>query len=256
MRPDFSEFSYGFAVTNELTEFLKPSMRVAPIFPSLRQEGAPGGGYDVELDVPGFPLFLQFKVSECMTRSTAREAGWVPIPFYRFAIRCVGALNQHNMLVDLEMQRGNVFYVTSGLSNKVDFDLSFRRRIVAARSLWVPPSAIGQIRDHEQHCVVFSDLSPDNYFFSHPRKIIAFRLENLREKLLVDLHEHSMPLDETLHALDNTMRGLAERAESAYLGAESIEQNVPEKYDLLSRLAWMSAAVCDCALLIVQPLAS
>ena len=231
-------------------------MRAAPIFPSLRQEGAPDGGYDVELNFPGFPLFLQFKVSEYMTRNSAREAGWVPIPFYRFAIRCIGDLNQHNMLVNLEKRRGTVFYVASGLRNKVDFDLSFCRRIVADRSLWVPPSAIGQIPDQDQHRVVFFDLSPDTYFFSNPRKISAFRLESLREKLLVDLHERSRPLEETLHDLDNTMRGLAERAESAYLGAESIEQNVPEKYDLLSRLAWMSAALCDCALLIVQPHAS
>ena len=231
-------------------------MRAAPIFPSLRQEGALGGGYDVELNLPGLPLFLQFKVSECMTRSTAREAGWVPIPFYRFAIRCIGDPNQHNMLVDLEKRRGTVFYVASGLRNKVDFDLSFCRRIVADRSLWVPPSAIGQIRDQDRHCVVFSDFSPDTYFFSHPRKITAFRLESLREKLLVDLHERSMPLEETLLDLDNTMRGLAERDESAYIGVEPIERNVPEKYDLLSRLAWMSAALFDCALLIVQPHAS
>ena len=253
MRPGFSEFSYGFAVTNELAEVFRPSMRMAPIFPSLRQEGAPDGGYDVELNLPGFPLFLQFKVSECMTRATAGEAGWVPIPYYRFAVRCGGSPNQHNLLVELEMQRCNVFYVAPGLSNKVDFDLSFRRRIVAARSLWVPPSAIGQIQDHEQHCVVFSDLSPDAYFCSHPRKITVFRLESLREKLLVDLHERSIPLAETLHDLDNAMRGLTERAESAYLGAESIERNVPEKYDLLTRLAWMSATLCDCSLLIVQP---
>ena len=65
-----------------------------------------------------------------------------------------------------------------------------------------------------------------------------------------------MPLEETLHDLENTMRGLAERDESAYIGAESIERNVPEKYDRLSRLAWISAALFDCALLIVQPLAS
>jgi len=48
-------------------------LSAAPIFPSLIEEGKAGGGYDVKLDWPFAPLYLQFKRSECMTRRSARE---------------------------------------------------------------------------------------------------------------------------------------------------------------------------------------
>jgi len=71
MTPDISEFSYGFALTHELIALAGEPLRAAPIFPSLIEEGRAGGGYDVHLDVPGFPLFLQFKRSDCMVRRSA-----------------------------------------------------------------------------------------------------------------------------------------------------------------------------------------
>ena len=60
MRPGFSEFSYGFALMHELVEAWRPLMRVAPMFPSLRQEGSPDGGYDVQLDSPLLAAVLRF----------------------------------------------------------------------------------------------------------------------------------------------------------------------------------------------------
>jgi len=71
MVPEISEFSYGFALTNELVGW--GSLNSAPIFPSLIEEGKAGGGYDVYLDRSGFPLYLQFKRAECMFRKNARQ---------------------------------------------------------------------------------------------------------------------------------------------------------------------------------------
>jgi hypothetical protein len=68
VKPDFPEFSYGFALTREICERWKRGLKVAPVFPSLIQEGRTGGGYDVLLE-PGFPLFLQFKISQYMARA-------------------------------------------------------------------------------------------------------------------------------------------------------------------------------------------
>lgn len=65
MLPEISEFSYGFALMNELVGWTELS--AAPVFPSLIEEGKAGGGYDVKLDWPGAPLYLQFKRSEQMT---------------------------------------------------------------------------------------------------------------------------------------------------------------------------------------------
>jgi hypothetical protein len=99
--PEISEFSYGFALTNELVGWLELS--VAPIFPSLIEEGKIGGGYDVKLDRPGAPLYLQFKRSEYMVRSWTKECrivrdqrGQLNVPFFRFPVRSkVGAGSKH-----------------------------------------------------------------------------------------------------------------------------------------------------------------
>jgi hypothetical protein len=100
MKSRFSEFSYGFAITNELVGLT--SLRAAPIFPSLIEEGKQGIGYDVMLDAPGIPLYLQFKRSDLMVRGTAREkraaianGQWLDVPFHRFPITPVQESSQH-----------------------------------------------------------------------------------------------------------------------------------------------------------------
>ena len=83
MRPNISEFSYGFAITSELVQ-APGAVTAAPVFPSLRAEGQPGGGWDVRLDRPGVPRFLQFKPCDQMTRGTCREAlEGFNVPCYR-----------------------------------------------------------------------------------------------------------------------------------------------------------------------------
>jgi hypothetical protein len=82
MRPCFSEFSYGFALTREICERLWGGFNAAPVFPSLVEEG--DVGHDVHLDFPGNPLFIQFKVSEYMVRHTAGEWEHFNAPYYRF----------------------------------------------------------------------------------------------------------------------------------------------------------------------------
>jgi hypothetical protein len=105
MTPDISEFSYGFALTQELIVIAGEPLRAAPIFPSLIEEGKAGGGYDVNLDIPGFPLFLQFKRADCMVRRTAAEARNphnFPLPFYRMKITERRRSAQHDMLLQLD----------------------------------------------------------------------------------------------------------------------------------------------------------
>jgi hypothetical protein len=65
MISEFTEFSYGFAITHELVLQNSGSVFAAPEFPSLIREGQVGGGYDVRLDFGNW-LFLQFKLSEYM----------------------------------------------------------------------------------------------------------------------------------------------------------------------------------------------
>ena len=72
MKAEFSEFTYGLSLVNELTKTL--TCTAVPIFPSLIEEGKKGGGYDAKLlSKRGTILNLQFKLSDWMKGSNARE---------------------------------------------------------------------------------------------------------------------------------------------------------------------------------------
>ena len=53
MRPMLSEFSYGYALTEELVSGGTANLTAAPIFPSLYAEGQIGGGWR-EDSIPGY----------------------------------------------------------------------------------------------------------------------------------------------------------------------------------------------------------
>lgn len=73
MKPDISEYSYGYTLTEELIRSMAQQLSAAPVYPSLIEEGRPGGGYDVKLQYPFMPIFLQFKLSDYVKRRIARE---------------------------------------------------------------------------------------------------------------------------------------------------------------------------------------
>ena len=80
MKPKFSEFSYGYAVTEELIK--SGEVTAPPEFPSLYAEGQLGGGYDVKISF-GIPIFLQFKLSDYLSRSSAKEFKTIGGPYCR-----------------------------------------------------------------------------------------------------------------------------------------------------------------------------
>jgi hypothetical protein len=147
MKPDISEFSYGYALTDELIHWHGTSLTAAPVFPSLYQEGQTGGGYDVMLQRPGLPLFLQFKLSDCMIRSSAQEVqdGLFNVPYYRMHIRPARHSEQHEMLLDLESRGNEVYYLAPAFHTPEELNDSYLTHQVRARSLWLRPSIIGPL---------------------------------------------------------------------------------------------------------------
>src|SRR5258708_31278616 len=71
MKLGYSEFSFGYAFTENLIRSSLTSPSGAPVFPNLIQEAQLG--YDVHINLPGLPLFFQYKLPELMTRNTAAE---------------------------------------------------------------------------------------------------------------------------------------------------------------------------------------
>jgi hypothetical protein len=201
--PDISEFSYGFALTCELIAIANPPLRAAPILPSLIAEGRKGGGYDVNLDIPGFPLFIQFKRSEHMKTRNAKEskppAGF-DLPYYRMKITERWRSAQHDMLLELEGGGNEVFYASPLFHTVEELNAAYLGGTVSSQSRYVRPSEIGKL-DDESHCVAFN--AKRIFVCSEPREIHGVEGANfshlLDERLRRDDRRiRDQPLDEML----------------------------------------------------------
>lgn len=155
MTPSISEFSYGYAVTNEVVKQLGPSIAAAPQFPTLYAEGQAGGGYDVKI-VGGSPLFLQFKLSHHMVRSNCKEYGLMGGPYYRWHLHSLQRSDQHNLLLDLESKGNPVAYTAPMFHEAAELNNYFLHDGILNNSAAFLPSDIGQLPDEKDHYVVFN----------------------------------------------------------------------------------------------------
>lgn len=173
MHPDISEFSYGYALTEELIHSSGLPIQAAPIFPSLIEEGQPGGGYDVQVPFVGVPLFLQFKLADCMVRRTAFEVqqGLFEPPFFRMRLRPMKHSQQHRLLLDLEQKGRLVFYAVPHFHKPDELNNAYLNRQVIDRSVFFKPSQIGPLPDDDHHHVSFRAGSPA-YLCSEPRLLL------------------------------------------------------------------------------------
>lgn len=171
MRAFFSEFSFGFAVTHELVTRVGRFRVGAPRFPSLVAEGREGGGYDVSLGIVGFPLFLQFKVSERMIRSTAREWDVFQDPYYRFKLHAPRHSDQHQLLLDLENDGNSVYYAAPEFHHAEVLNEAFINQSVIDSTAFFSPAAIGPLPDQEEHAVVFLENRPVGYLCSERKEV-------------------------------------------------------------------------------------
>ena len=173
MKPNISETSYGYALTDELIHRQNMPINSAPIFPTLYQEGQNGGGYELLLDRPGLPLFLQFKLSDYLSRLNASEMNlFNNNPYYRMYITKRNHSNQHQMLHELELNNdlNEVFYTAPLFHKPEELNDAYLNGNVSNRSLWINPSQIGLLPDDEQHYIVFD--SPRNWYMcSEPKKM-------------------------------------------------------------------------------------
>lgn len=171
MKPDISEFSYGFAITRELVDWSGQPLTAAPLLPSLSKEGKLG--YDLKLDSFGFPIFLQFKTSDYMKKRNAKEVQQRVLdpPFYRMYLRSRRYSNQHELLLQLEDKGNLVYYVAPAFYAQQQFNAHYRKQTTAINSIFIRPCQIGEINDDDTHCVSFKNCHSQAYRFSTPIQI-------------------------------------------------------------------------------------
>lgn len=138
MDAQFTEFSFGFALTMEIVNRLRSAYKhfsmFAPEFPSLKDEGS-GKGYDVQIGTLSRPVFIQFKLSEYLVRSTARgiKDGTFGGPYYRFHLRA-NPSNQHADLLKLEKSGEDVYYAAPFFHQQWEFNSHFSSNTVFANT--------------------------------------------------------------------------------------------------------------------------
>jgi hypothetical protein len=175
MEPVISEFSYGYAVTQEFVQGLGNLISAPPEFPSLSGEGKMGGGYDVAIH-SDFALFLQFKMAHKMVRDTAEEVvkgTFTSAPFFRMWITPPWRSDQHELLLELEAavtSEGDEVYYAAPMFHAMDeFSEAYALEEVVQRSLFLPPSAMGKLSDDSVHHVAFDGNQA--VVFSKPKTI-------------------------------------------------------------------------------------
>ena len=247
MKPNLSEFSYGYAVTDELIHWHNLPITASPIFPSLYQEGQSGGGYDVRLERGGLPLFLQFKLSDWMVRRTAREAqtGQMSVPYYRMQLRPRRHSAQQEMLLNLENDGHEVYYVAPAFHEPSQLNDAYRERKVVARSIWMRPSFIGPLRDDDDHCVAFYNPRQTAVFCSEPRKINSpVDFDSVSERTIAELKERgeiALQLH-NLHRLAETLQTIAlkkleiQQQETSYTVEEMKRRNPIEQIAFFAQI--------------------
>ena len=255
MRPNISEFSYGFAITSEFVQ-APGAITAAPVFPSLRAEGQQGGGWDVRLDRPGVPLFLQFKLCDQMTRRTCREtrqAGF-NVPCYRMYLRPARSSRQHEMLLDLEATGQEVYYSAPMFHQPDELNDAFLQRSVRARSIWIRPTEIGLLPDDGDHHVSFAPGSPW-MLFSKPRPIEAKRefedvatqlMDRLRERRRTNLSE------ERLEGLADAIASIADKRRDISQRQRDISREAARPAAPLQRVAYYASVFLESQLFVVQ----
>lgn len=253
----FSEFSYGYCLTEDLIVGLGTPLTAAPVFPSLREEGQPGGGYDVRLNRPGIPLFLQFKLVHQMVRGNADEVkkGHFHAPFYRMHLRPRLISDQHQSLLSLEQAGNTVFYVAPGFHTAMALNINYAQRRVWDQSFRINPTLIGPLPDDGPHHVTFHQPSGIWRVYSdNPSKegrapekgeIAGLLKRRIAERGKRNLHEQIGELDASLQTIvksRNIERNERERVDIRELG---------DQVDPLRRVAYIARQFFDCQMLFV-----
>ncbi|MBG1267855.1 hypothetical protein [Nostoc sp. WHI] len=174
MRPLISEFSYGYALTEQLVSLNRSRIKVAPVFPSLYKEGKDGYGYDVSIQWSSIPVFLQFKLSDYMTgRSNSEEIkqGLFKGSFYRMHLRSRKHSKQHDLLLELENKKTHVYYVTPLFYKLEELNHYYANNQILENSTFITPHSIGMIKDDDNHHISFQEPGKPFYIFSEPRQL-------------------------------------------------------------------------------------
>lgn len=259
MKSEFSEFSYGYAIVDELLNWRGIGLRTFPFFPSLREEAKLG--YDVRLDRPGAPIFLQFKLSDGMERNTAAEiqkhALPLTLPIYRMHLIRADRSKQHSLLVSLNRRQRYVYYVAPRFHRGNEFGRHYLSHDVVDNSIFISPRDIGKIHDKRNHMVSFGKTGRTAWFQSKPKAIENTSNAEKIGSSIVRFLDNDMERERSLSS--RTKRLLASvlgALEENKIQQPEFDEPPPEdgklEYWRLRRVAFLARRYLNCQFSIIQ----
>ncbi|MBI5711833.1 MAG: hypothetical protein HZC38_00180 [Chloroflexi bacterium] len=253
MKPNISEFSYGYALTEGLIRWVNAPITAAPVFPSLIEEGRPGGGYDLKLDFSGLPLFVQFKLSNYMKSRKAIEfeQGLFGASFYRMYLRPLRHSNQHELLLDLENAGNEVYYAAPAFHEAAELNDAYVNQEVMTRSVFIRPSEIGTLPDRDEHYVAFQ-LTGDAYRLSkNSVPVQVLTSEILGKHLSVEFRQKGPYTDDSFVYLSQIMIGIVkERFRSHDL--TNLDFDIIFNLRPIQRVAYLSRMFFGCEMFTIR----
>lgn len=182
---EYSEFTFGYAFTENLIRSSATGPSTAPRFPNLVEEG--GLGYDVKIDDGGVPVFFQYKLPERMVLATAREIReheldkeGLPFPFFRMYLMKKESSRQHELLIELEEKHaGSVFYAAPFIVGRTKFDCAYADASVHLQSALFSPREIGSLPAGERHVVAYHPDLSWGWLCSEPVRIATRRMDSV-----------------------------------------------------------------------------
>ena len=263
--PDFSEFTYGFALTYELVNLSSLPLAFTPVFPSLLREGSAGGGYDVQIPAGSSTgLFLEFKACQKISRRRAniREVqNGMATPFLRLPLRKERSYAQHDQLLKLDNAGAYVAYVGPAFAETVVLNDHFFNRRTAANSLWVRPSEIPSSFDRRRpHWLSFEPVPPFDWdFYSIEREQHGegadFRsfIEKLGRLTVAQPNGPTLIVNYYERLRDLLREMVQETALGIFHWEDSVYHVVDREPNVLRQIAFLAQTVFDCSFLVASP---
>ena len=178
MRAEFSEFSFGYSLLENLIGGFGARTLGPPLFPSQRAEARLG--YDVRVDLRACPVFLQFKLSDKIRRISSAGIRALGSPHGRFGLLSNHRFQQHRALLVLESAGNAVFYAAPAFHSRAELSDAYLRRAVVEQSAFFRPSDIGHLPAGRSHNVAFSLTKAMAFRVSRtPKAIRLFQGESL-----------------------------------------------------------------------------
>lgn len=153
MKAEFSEFSYGVVLSQQLVGMQLPRASIMPLL-----NGSPAAvkaSSDARIPDTGWPIFLQINLAECML--TPRANGWSEHEerFFRLAVRRHRRGNAHNLLRCLAEVEPEVYYVAPAFHRRREFTRFVASQQIVQESRFFPLTQLPRLSGQGRHFVTY-----------------------------------------------------------------------------------------------------